>query len=150
MGFETALGDFGMIIRVRWLRDEFSDSFEMHTRLDGANANLAVPLLRKERETLQSKIKVPAIELVQSDGGGRLAALVEDVSVRSIRRVTEYFLLRRSAPLLDFALFALDHDGGHGLEAADAVSQLWTASPQAHEDYRQRTKALLNWAERKP
>lgn len=50
-----------------------------------------------------------------------------------------------------FALFAMDHDGGHGLDVEEGVRQLWIAADGATRGrYDDKAKELRAWMERKP
>jgi len=84
--------------------------------------------------------------LTRDSGRGALVDALMRASSRAAIATFEPFALQRICRRIDFALFALDHDGGHGAEVERGVRELWLASgPDTWKAYADRRKAVLRW-----
>lgn len=143
----SVLGEFDAHISLRWQKSEIRDALELRAALYGADSS---GMVLRGGENLYAVSQIPSIRIASVRGKGPLIDLANYATENAAKAIIELFVVRRVAPRLDFALFALDHDSSHGLEVKAGVQQLWLAEPGVQEAYRQKTKALLEWTECKP
>ena len=149
--FGRVLGDFGAMLDVRFRNAADHDSIEHRVALyDPPPMGLPGPdaLETHGRGAVDGRLMV---SLQHSRGSGALI----DTFVREVERtakgVFELHALQRLVRRFDFALFALDHDGGHGVEVERGVRELWLASgSDTWSAYAAKRAEVLKWCETAP
>lgn len=154
MNIGSILRDFDAHLSVRWrtgapLLERSADGLEMEARIYEAGRD-GIPFRGGDSSAVTHSIDGRLLASLQRTGGGgplidAIMRQVRDSSERVIREHT----LRRLVRRIDQALFAMDHDGGHGPDVASSgVRELWAASdPDTWRGYAEKREAALRWIE---
>ncbi len=151
VSLSRVLGDFSALLDVSESRSMMSvdaDEYSYHVALYETDRD-GMPV--RHGSQLHTKVSFDGrlvASLTRSRGRG---ALVEHL-VTSMRQgadlLFEQYALRRLVRKIDFALFAIDHDGGHGVDVESGIHELWRASgADTWAAYAKRREEVLRWLE---
>lgn len=143
MATRTSLdSEFRALLHFRLTDDGIRDLVRVDTALYEADKD-GIPVLDGNEAQVGRDVE---IKVWHHSGGGALVDLLRNELRHATERIVPRYILRHLVRHIDFALFAIDHDGGHGLEVEHGVRELWLASgSDTWAAYATRRKALFRW-----
>lgn len=140
------LGDTTVLVSTSWREEPTGDlrlgmvSYETDKQ--------QLPIRGSEMSSRYTISERALVSVTSQRGRGPALDLVMHALERSAKRVFELRALYRLLKNADMALFALDHDGGHGTSVSAGVRELWAASgPDTWAAYAKKREELMAWIE---
>lgn len=141
-------GEQSMLVSVRWQEEPDRDGYELAVDVYEAD-KWGAPRMNGDEVRARGRVDGRLIVMARGlSGTGALVDVINDVVEDAARKAFHLYALRRTLREADRALFALDHDGGHGEEVASGVRELWSVSdPDTWKAYADKRDAILRWIE---
>lgn len=145
--FGAILRDTTAVVRIAWQMPATFDGYQMRVAAYEAGPD-GIPMYGGDTSMIAANLDGRLFAQVETRGGGALLSTIRHMMDRAVRDVLDTHHLRRIVRRIDAALFALDHDGGHGVEVERGVRELWTASgADTWKAYATKREEVLRWLE---
>lgn len=149
--FGAVLGETTTLVRLIWDRGPDDDLYRLRAAAYQAGMD-GIPIRDREAHFAETHLSGMYVAATETRGRGPLIDMVRHLMQETATKVLSESALRRLARridavrYLDAALFALDHDGGHGIEVERGVRELWTLSgADTWAAYAAKRDEVLRW-----